>query len=72
RFEASVYVCICHAVTDRQVREVVDRGVGSVAELQMHLPVGACCGRCVDTAEEIIASHRAQNEAATPPTARAA
>jgi bacterioferritin-associated ferredoxin len=69
-----VYVCICHAVTDRQVREVVDRGVGSVAELQMHLPVGACCGRCVDTAEQIIETHRrAQADTASPaPTARAA
>jgi bacterioferritin-associated ferredoxin len=53
-----VYVCICHAVTDRQVREVVDRGVESVAELQMHLPVGACCGSCVNAAEEIIETHR--------------
>lgn len=68
-----MYVCICHAVTDRQVREVVDRGVESVAELQMHLPVGACCGRCVDTAEEIIEKYRrAQADAATPPAARAA
>jgi bacterioferritin-associated ferredoxin len=68
-----VYVCICHAVTDRQVREVVDRGVGSVAELQLHLPVGACCGRCVQTAEEIIEAHRrAQADTATPKPARAA
>jgi bacterioferritin-associated ferredoxin len=68
-----VYVCICNAVTDRQVREVVDRGARSISELQQHLPVGACCGRCVPTAEEVIEAHRrTQSATATPAPARAA
>jgi bacterioferritin-associated ferredoxin len=68
-----VYVCICSAVTDRQVREAVDSGASSLGELQMHLPVGACCGRCVETCEQVIDAHRrAQNDPAMTESARAA
>jgi bacterioferritin-associated ferredoxin len=52
-----VYVCICQAVTDRQVREAVDQGATSLPELQQSLPVAACCGCCAPTAEEIIREH---------------
>ena len=26
----AMYVCVCHAISDRQIREVVDRGAGSL------------------------------------------
>lgn len=53
-----MYVCVCHAITDRQIRRAVDQGAGSLLEVQMHLPVGACCGRCVDEAETVIREHQ--------------
>ncbi|MEZ5532115.1 MAG: (2Fe-2S)-binding protein [Steroidobacteraceae bacterium] len=49
-----MYVCICHSLTDRQLREVVQRGATSLAEVQCHLPVATCCGHCEDTAREVI------------------
>jgi bacterioferritin-associated ferredoxin len=49
-----MYVCVCHGVTDRQICRAVDQGVRSLGELQMQLPVGACCGRCVDAAQAVI------------------
>lgn len=49
-----MYVCICHAVTDRSIREVVNRGARSLSDVQCELPVGACCGRCQDTAEKVV------------------
>lgn len=49
-----MYVCICHGITDRQIRRVVDQGARSLGEVQMTLPVGACCGRCEDTARAVI------------------
>jgi bacterioferritin-associated ferredoxin len=52
-----MYVCICHAVTDRQIREVVDQGARSLVEVQQVLPVAGCCGRCADTACEVIDVH---------------
>ena len=52
-----MYVCVCHAISDRQIREVVDRGAGSLSEVQCYLPVASCCGRCEDSAQQIIESY---------------
>lgn len=52
-----MYICLCHAISDRQIREVVDRGAGSLPEVQAHLPVASCCGRCEDSAREVIETH---------------
>jgi bacterioferritin-associated ferredoxin len=53
-----MYVCLCNAISDRQIREVVNRGATSLDEVQLHLPVARCCGSCADTAREIIDCHR--------------
>jgi bacterioferritin-associated ferredoxin len=52
-----MYVCICHAITDRQIREVVECGARSLCEVQQHLPVASCCGCCAQTAHELIDEH---------------
>lgn len=52
-----MYVCVCHAVSDRQIREVVDNGARSLFEVQCQLPVGSCCGRCQDTASQVVSEH---------------
>jgi bacterioferritin-associated ferredoxin len=52
-----MYVCLCHAISDRQIREVVERGAASLGEVQAHLPVASCCGSCEDTARTVIESH---------------
>lgn len=52
-----MYICVCHAISDRQIREVVDRGAESLCEVQAYLPVASCCGRCEDSAREVIESH---------------
>jgi bacterioferritin-associated ferredoxin len=52
-----MYVCLCNAITDRQIREAVERGATSLCKVQVHLPVANCCGACEDTAREVIESH---------------
>jgi bacterioferritin-associated ferredoxin len=52
-----MYVCICHAVSDRQIRDAVDHGARSLFEVQCQLPVGSCCGRCEDTASKVVSEH---------------
>jgi bacterioferritin-associated ferredoxin len=49
-----MYICVCHGITDRQIRRAVDEGARTLFEVQMQLPVGACCGRCADSAEALI------------------
>lgn len=51
-----MYVCVCHAITDRQIREAIDQGAESLMQLQQVLPVASCCGRCEGTARELIDS----------------
>jgi len=41
-----VYVCICHAVTDREIRACIAQGAGSLRELRAELNVGTQCGKC--------------------------
>jgi bacterioferritin-associated ferredoxin len=53
-----MYVCICHGITDRQICRAVDQGAASLDDIQMQLPVGACCGRCVDSARAVIREHQ--------------
>ena len=55
-----MYVCICNAVTDKQIRRAAARGVDNIYELREHLGVAANCGSCVDQAQSILneASHK--------------
>ena len=40
-----MYVCVCHAVTDRDIHEAVDaQGVAHVDELEELCGAGSCCG----------------------------
>ena len=55
-----MYVCICHGITDHQIRETLDRGAASLGEVQMQVPVGGCCGRCLPTAQEVVDEHQAK------------
>lgn len=49
-----MYVCVCNAVTDREIRAAHAQGVRSVTELRESTGVASCCGACEDTAEEIL------------------
>lgn len=49
-----MYICLCRAVTDHQIRESVEQGASSFREVREELDVGTCCGRCVPEARELI------------------
>jgi bacterioferritin-associated ferredoxin len=49
-----MYVCVCTAVTDKDIRKAVDCGASSLFDVQNQLPVGACCGRCEETARTVV------------------
>jgi len=52
-----MYVCLCNAVTDREIRAAVEGGAASLVDLQSTLPVAVCCGCCADTARDIVDEH---------------
>ena len=41
-----MYVCICHAVTDRDIRACIEDGAKSMRDLRNQLCVGTQCGKC--------------------------
>ena len=64
-----MYVCICKAVTDRQIRRAAATGVDNLYELRERLGVGAGCGTCASDAQDILdasAAGRARPTLYTP------
>ena len=55
RGSAALYVCLCHGVTDHDVRRAAESGVRSVSELTMRTGLGSGCGSCVEMAAGLIA-----------------
>jgi bacterioferritin-associated ferredoxin len=53
-----MYVCICNAITDRQIRRAAESGVEDLWALQRKLGVAAGCGSCKEIASEILREHR--------------
>jgi bacterioferritin-associated ferredoxin len=49
-----MYVCLCKAVTDRQIKEFVNGGAGSFEEVCKQLGVATQCGKCSQLAQNIV------------------
>lgn len=60
-----MYICICNAVTDKDIRDAIKSGqCACLRTLGVELGVGTNCGNCHSAAEEII------QEVGTPPRTR--
>ncbi len=49
-----MYVCICKAVTEREIRQAVDLGASSLGDLKEALGVATGCGKCATHARAIL------------------
>lgn len=49
-----MYVCICNAVSDRQIQESVAAGAQTLTDLKNQLGVATCCGCCSDLASSFL------------------
>ena len=49
-----MYVCICRAVTEHEVRSVVERGAKTVEAVTQTCCAGDDCGACRDAIEDMI------------------
>jgi bacterioferritin-associated ferredoxin len=61
-----MFVCICNAVTDREIRQSADLGVKSFDELRECLGVAACCGKCEGTARAVLGEREQSAMAGAP------
>lgn len=48
-----MYVCICNAITDRDIRAAARQGAASFADLQASTGCSNCCGNCEETARAL-------------------
>ena len=49
-----MYICLCKAVTDSEIVEAIDQGANQLSHLEEKLRVGTGCGRCRDSAQQLI------------------
>ncbi len=50
-------VCVCNNISDREIRQAVDLGLSSMAELRRDLGVATCCGKCASCARQVLNDH---------------
>lgn len=53
-----MYVCICKALTEKDVHTAVSQGCNSVRELKRTLGLGSECGRCASCAHSMLRNAR--------------
>jgi bacterioferritin-associated ferredoxin len=52
-----VYICICHAVTEPEIRREVVGGAYTQEEVGSRCGAGTGCGSCLDRIAALIAQH---------------
>jgi bacterioferritin-associated ferredoxin len=65
RLNHGMYVCICKAVTDREIRKAAASGADNLYELRESLGVASGCGGCADHAQEILDESSARRRGPT-------
>ena len=49
-----MYICLCQAITDADIRQAADEGVADANQLIETLGVGTNCGTCLEAAQSIL------------------
>ncbi|MET8698905.1 (2Fe-2S)-binding protein [Kitasatospora sp. NPDC004723] len=63
-----MYVCMCHAVTEDQVKRAIDGGANTPRQIAKGCKAGTDCGSCVRRIQALLGEHGAR----PCPTARLA
>ncbi|GAA0231087.1 hypothetical protein GCM10009125_20060 [Castellaniella daejeonensis] len=53
-----MYICVCNAISERQVQDAIAQGAADLGDLQAQLGVATCCGHCAETATEYLPGGR--------------
>lgn len=67
-----MYVCLCKAITEKQITRELEKGARSLSDLQNRLELGTQCGSCRAQAQCMVTEHQSKqsqkNESATQNT----
>ncbi len=50
-----MYVCVCNAVTKRQIQQAIDEGARTTGQLRQRLDAERICGSCDDCIQDCLA-----------------
>ncbi|MEI6895680.1 MAG: (2Fe-2S)-binding protein [Colwellia sp.] len=64
-----MYVCICHGVTDTQIKSAIDKGATTLKALNQELSVGSQCGKCCQCTKRVLNTKLLQIAEAQPQVA---
>lgn len=53
-----MYVCICHGVTEKDIKQAVKQGAESIEALRAQTGATSGCGSCLDVALQVMDSAR--------------
>ncbi|HIV57867.1 MAG TPA: (2Fe-2S)-binding protein [Candidatus Stackebrandtia faecavium] len=52
-----MYVCICHRVSEKEVRGCIEAGARSEEEVEDACEAGGGCGTCLDRITDMLEAH---------------
>jgi bacterioferritin-associated ferredoxin len=53
-----MYICVCKAVTDRQINQAIEQGACTRRQLYQTTGVGGVCGKCALHVKEMLDQKR--------------
>lgn len=59
-------VCVCKAVSHRDIHRAVKAGATHIRDLRRNLGVGTCCGKCVPEAKAALSASLNQSGETAP------
>jgi bacterioferritin-associated ferredoxin len=61
-----MYICVCKAISDKQIDKAVQHGASSLRDLKAQLEVGTCCGKCMPEARRALDKALSKHEDRRP------
>jgi bacterioferritin-associated ferredoxin len=56
-----MYVCLCHSITDKKIKEEVILGNDTLLSLQKKTQLGTSCGLCLPSVKKILAKEKPED-----------
>ena len=57
-----MYICVCNAITDKQIIKAAEGGASTLQDLKDELKVATCCGRCATCANKVLREVHSRNQ----------
>ena len=55
-----MYVCLCKAITDREVRQALDEGCQNLRDLKQELGICTRCCKCAPAVKSLVDEHQSR------------